>query len=136
MRVVMFCHSLRSDWNHGNAHFLRGVVTELIERGNEVAVYEAHDSWSANNLVKEHGPRALDAYKEAYPPLESTVYDPRSLDLAAVLDGADLVLVHEWNEHDLVAEIGRYRAAAGRFTLLFHDTHHRSATAPASMAAY
>src|SRR5437870_3801939 len=24
MRVALFCHSLLSDWNHGNAHFLRG----------------------------------------------------------------------------------------------------------------
>ena len=28
-RLALFCHSLRSDWNHGNAHFLRGVVSEL-----------------------------------------------------------------------------------------------------------
>ena len=26
MRIVIFYHSLVSDWNHGNAHFLRGVV--------------------------------------------------------------------------------------------------------------
>ena len=30
MRVVMFYHSLLSDWNHGNAHFLRGIVSELL----------------------------------------------------------------------------------------------------------
>ena len=29
MKFVLFCHSLVSDWNHGNAHFLRGVVREL-----------------------------------------------------------------------------------------------------------
>lgn len=29
MRVVLFCHSVLSDWNHGNAHFLRGVISEL-----------------------------------------------------------------------------------------------------------
>ena len=29
MRIVFFSHSLLSDWNHGNAHFLRGVVAEL-----------------------------------------------------------------------------------------------------------
>ena len=36
MRVVVFCHSLVSCWNHGNAHFLRGVVRELGARGHEV----------------------------------------------------------------------------------------------------
>ena len=30
VRVVIFCHSLLSDWNHGNAHFLRGVASELV----------------------------------------------------------------------------------------------------------
>ena len=34
MRVVMFYHSLLSDWNHGNAHFLRGIVRELIAIGS------------------------------------------------------------------------------------------------------
>ena len=43
MRVVVFSHSLVSDWNHGNAHFLRGVATELQERGHEVGVFEPAD---------------------------------------------------------------------------------------------
>ena len=29
MKFVLFAHSLISDWNHGNAHFLRGVVRAL-----------------------------------------------------------------------------------------------------------
>lgn len=28
MDLVIFCHSLRSDWNHGNAHFLRGAAAD------------------------------------------------------------------------------------------------------------
>jgi hypothetical protein len=40
MKIVLFYHSLLSDWNHGNAHFLRGIATELIARGNEVVIYE------------------------------------------------------------------------------------------------
>jgi spore maturation protein CgeB len=39
LRVVMFYHSLLSDWNHGNAHFLRGIASELKARGHEVQVY-------------------------------------------------------------------------------------------------
>ena len=46
MRLVFFVHSLVSDWNHGNAHFLRGVVRELIARGHDVRVYEPEDAWS------------------------------------------------------------------------------------------
>jgi len=40
VRVVIFCHSLLSDWNHGNAHFLRGVAAELVARGHDVAAFE------------------------------------------------------------------------------------------------
>ena len=35
MRFVIFTHSLVSDWNHGNAHFLRGVTSELISQGSK-----------------------------------------------------------------------------------------------------
>ena len=75
-------------------------------------------------------------FAAAFPGLRSTTYDLATLDLDRALDGADLVIVHEWNDHDLVARIGRKRANGGRFHLLFHDTHHRSVTDPKSMAAY
>ena len=57
MRLVLFVHSLFSDWNHGNAHFLRGVARELQRNGHEVTVYEPRDGWSRANLVQEHGQR-------------------------------------------------------------------------------
>jgi spore maturation protein CgeB len=66
----------------------------------------------------------------------TTSYDPRTLDLDRALDGADLVLVHEWNEPALVARIGERRAAGAGFRLLFHDTHHRAASAPDKMARF
>lgn len=136
MKFVLFYHSLFSDWNHGNAHFLRGIVRELQARGHEVAVWEPADGWSRQNLVADHGPQALDAIRDALPGLRSTLYDPAALDLDAALEGADAVLVHEWNDPALVAAIGRRRAAGGRFRLLFHDTHHRSVSARDEMAAY
>jgi len=94
----MFYHTLLSDWNHGNAHFLRGVVTELLARGHEVRVFEPRDSWSAQNLLAEHGRAAIRKFHAAYPRLKATRYHPRQIDLDAALDGADLVIVHEWNE--------------------------------------
>lgn len=136
MRIVMFYHSLVSDWNHGNAHFLRGVVTELLARGHEVAVFEPVDSWSRQHLLEEHGRRAIAGFHQAYPGLRSTQYELQTLDLDRVLDDADLVLVHEWNDHQLVAAVGRHHAASGGYRLLFHDTHHRSVTQRASMAQY
>jgi spore maturation protein CgeB len=135
MRVVMFYHSLRSDWNHGNAHFLRGVVSDLQARDHDVTVYEPRDAWSARNLVAEQGEEALDGYRLAYPGLDSVRYDPAAFDLDAALAGADLVMVHEWNDRDLVARVGEHRRGHG-YVLLFHDTHHRSVTAPEEVRRY
>jgi spore maturation protein CgeB len=135
MRVVMFYHSLLSDWNHGNAHFLRGVATELIARGHEVAIFEPRDAWSMRNLLQENGEESLAGFRSAYPALTSTRYDLDSLDLEQALDAAELVLVHEWNDHRLVHRVGRHRRSAS-YTLLFHDTHHRAATDSATMAQY
>ena len=136
MKVVVFSHSLVSDWNHGNAHFLRGVVSELQERGHEVAVYEPADGWSRENLVREHGEQPLREFARAFPHLHGTPYDPKDFDLDSALDDADLVLVHEWNQPDLVKRIGAHRARHGGYRLLFHDTHHRAATAPEEMERF
>lgn len=135
MRVAMFYHSLLSDWNHGNAHFLRGVVTELRERGHSVRMFEPRNAWSLQNLLAECA-QALGDFRRVYPGLDSTRYMPETLDLDAALDGVDLVIVHEWNEHDLVRRIGEHRARTGTYRLLFHDTHHRSLTDRRSLADY
>ena len=136
MRVILFCHSLVSDWNHGNAHFLRGVVTELHARGHEVRVYEPKNGWSVANLLADAGPDAIAGFHVAYPALTSERFQQSRLDLDVALDGADLVLVHEWNDHALVEQIGRHRANGGRYVLLFHDTHHRSVSDSTAMAGY
>jgi len=136
MRFVIFTHSLVSDWNHGNAHFLRGVATDLIARGHDVRIFEPEYGWSLTNLLADRGPAAIADFRRAYPTLRSTFYNPDSVDLHRALEGADVVIVHEWNPHLLVARIGEYRAQHPTFRLFFHDTHHRCATAPESMAAY
>src|SRR5215210_3058843 len=131
LRIVMFYHSLLSDWNHGNAHFLRGVVSELRARGHDVRVYEPRNAWSVQNLLAEHGEAAIAGFGEAYPGLCPTIYHLALLDLDAALEGADLVLVHEWNDHELVRRIGEHHVRGG-YRLLFHDTHHRAVTDPSS----
>jgi spore maturation protein CgeB len=135
MRVVMFVHSLRSDWNHGNVHFLRGIVTELQRRGHTVRVYEPSNAWSAQGLADEAGLDALDAYREAYPTIDPVACDLSALDLDEALDGANLVLVHEWTDAEVISRVGRMRSRGARFQLLFHDTHHRSVTKPHEMSA-
>lgn len=136
MRIVLFYHSLISDWNHGNAHFLRGVVSQLQQRGHEVEVYEPYDAWSVQNMLQERNPAVIDEFHAAYPGQSSTRYDLATLDLEEVLRGADLVIVHEWNDHELVKRIGEHHARRPSYRLLFHDTHHRAVTERKSMAAY
>ena len=129
MKFVYFTHSLASCWNHGNAHFLRGVLRELIDRGHEVVALEPAGAWSLDNLLKDHGEAGLDAYRRHYPELTSETFSP-DIDLDAPLSDADVVIVHEWNEPWLVAAIGKLRRGGAPFTLLFHDTHHRAVSDP------
>ena len=145
MHLVVFTHSLVSDWNHGNAHFLRGVIRALRDRGHSVETFEPSDGWSLQNLLGDHGLAAALDFAGAFPDLTAKFYDPTyerfaGEPLDAVLDRADAVLMHEWNHPAFVARLGRRRAARGdgpsTFKLLFHDTHHRAATAPAEMARY
>src|SRR5256714_5156379 len=88
VNLVLFYHSLVSDWNHGNAHFLRGVASELIADGHQVCVYEPEDGWSRANLLRESGHDALAEFRSAYPGLSSELYRPAELDLDSALDGA------------------------------------------------
>jgi spore maturation protein CgeB len=136
MRIVYFCHSLVSDWNHGNAHFLRGLATELGRRGHTMRIFEPEDGWSLGNLRRRHGDAPLRAFHKAYPRLQSRFYPSGGPDLDEALAGADVVIAHEWNEPELIERLGRHRASAGGFRLLFHDRRHRSATAPAEMARF
>lgn len=134
MKLVLFYHSLISDWNHGNAHFLRGIVSELLHRGHEVDVYEPESGWSLTNLLAERGDAAVAGFHMAFPELHSTHYNAAALDLDRTLDGADAVIVHEWNEPQWIRRIGECAARLG-CTALFHDTHHRSITDVATMAS-
>lgn len=130
MRLVLFCHSLVSCWNHGNAHFLRGIVSELLARGHQVVSWEPEDGWSRRNLLRQEGPEALRRFERDFPHLTPRTYaDPLELDLDRALDGADAVLVHEWTHPALVGRLGVLRARS-RWPLLFHDTHHRTFSMP------
>lgn len=128
MKFLFYTHSLVSDWNHGNAHFLRGVMRDLVRRGHVATALEPEDSWSRQNLLKDQGPAAIEAFHRTFPQLRDRQYG-KSFDHEAAIDEADIVVVHEWTDPALVARIGKARRAGGRFTLLFHDTHHRSVSA-------
>lgn len=132
MTFAFFVHSLRSDWNHGNAHFVRGVAFELKTRGHDVRVFEPEDAWSLQNLIADRGEEAELAYLDSYPGLTSETFGANP-NLDRMLDGVDVAVVHEWNDPELVAAIGAHPSTAKK---LFHDTHHRAASAPDEMARF
>ena len=134
MRFLFYTHSLISDWNHGNAHFLRGVMRNLIQRGHEAVALEPRQSWSRDNLVQEQGDAAANQFQTQFPTLRSVFYDADFEHEAAAAE-ADVVIVHEWTDPALVQRLGRARRDGG-FTLLFHDTHHRAVSADTEIAAF
>ncbi|MCO5733267.1 glycosyltransferase [Rhizobium sp. SSA_523] len=124
MKFVFYTHSLVSDWNHGNAHFLRGIMRDLQRRGHEALALEPRTSWSRENLLKDQGEQAIHAFGVRFPDLSSKSYDDGFDHEAAVAD-ADVVIVHEWTDPALIERLGKARRSAA-FTLIFHDTHHRA----------
>jgi spore maturation protein CgeB len=138
MRFVYFTHSIASCWNHGNVHFLRGILRELRGRGHAVRIFEPRDGWSRANLVGDHGGAPLAAFSAGFPELTPEFYEgaarPQAM-LEPMLDGADVVIVHEWTDPLLVAAVGRARRG-GSFLLFFHDTHHRTVSDPEAIRAF
>jgi spore maturation protein CgeB len=141
LNIRYFAHSWVSDWNHGNAHFLRGLARELGKLGNKVRCYEALGSWSLTNLLRHEGERAIDAidyFRKTYPDLDIHFYRSESGlqdHLMRELRGADVVILHEWNDPELVNTVLDLRQQLG-FRALLHDTHHRAYTSPRDLLRF
>lgn len=131
LRFRIFAHSWVSDWNHGNAHFLRGLVRALVSMGHEVRCYEQLGSWSLMNLVQQEGDAAINAvdnFRRAYPELDVRFYQGGETFeefLDEELKGSDIVIIHEWNDPEIVNTILAHKTKCG-FRAIFHDTHHRA----------
>ncbi|MBX9462607.1 MAG: glycosyltransferase [Aquamicrobium sp.] len=134
MRFLFYTHSLVSDWNHGNAHFLRGLMRALQAKGHETLALQPIDGWSRTHLADEPGPAPEPRFVEAFPTLRWQDYGP-AFDHAAACGQADVVIVHEWTEPAIIAHIGRLRREGGQFKLFFHDTHHRAVSSETEIAA-
>ncbi len=134
LKIALFSHSLVSDWNHGNAHFLRGLMRELVRMGHQVRCYEELGSWSLNHLMKHEGDRAIeaiDSFRHIYPELDIRFYKSGDDQFQQFIDDelkeTNLVLLHEWNDPQVVNSVLALKAKHG-FTALFHDSHHRAYT--------
>ncbi|MGH2350234.1 MAG: CgeB family protein [Chloroflexota bacterium] len=141
MRVALFSHSIRSDWNHGKAPFLRGMVRALMALGHEAVCYEQAGGWSVTNLVAERGLRPLVQFRRHFPFIRVRLYGmetPAALErrLRRELSGVEVVIIDEWPAIEnpaLVHLLVRLKRACG-FLLFFHDTHYRILTQPIRMA--
>ena len=139
-RIAYLAHTLRSDWNNGNAHFLRGLLDNLRALGHDVTAFEPADAWSIGNLRTEpDGEASLAQFEALYPDLRVKLYDDGLLDDLALwrplLAGQDVVILHEWNPPALAAVLLQLRGELG-FRLLFHDTHHRASSSPESIRLF
>ena len=138
LRIVYVAHSLRSDWNNGNAHFLRGLLRAMVALGHDVTALEPEMAWSIENLRTESiGKESLAEFVRTYPDLNVRMYAPDSSDQAWLehLRHADVVILHEWNTPELAQRLVRLRDQLG-FQLLFHDTHHRASSSPEQIALF
>ena len=138
-RIAYFSHSLRSDWNNGNAHFLRGLLDNLRLLGHTVTAWEPASGWSLENLRREpNGHSSLQQFSQLYPDLHVAGYS--DIDVAAPdtwrerLRNLDFVLVHEWNPPELARALLDLREELG-YKMLFHDTHHRASSSPENIRA-
>jgi spore maturation protein CgeB len=134
LNIALFAHSLVSDWNHGNAHFLRGLARELVRLGHRVRCYEELGCWSLSNMMKHEGERAIgaiDGFRAAYPELDIRFYKSGHPDFAQFLleelKETHVVILHEWNDPHVVNNILALKSKIG-FLALFHDSHHRAYT--------
>lgn len=133
-RIAYFAHAIRSDWNNGNAHFLRGLLRHLSAMGHEVRIFEPAAGWSIQNLRQEaEGEESLSVFAETYPDLRVVSYSPDEKQNThcwkRLLREMEIVLVHEWNPAELTQQLLEARKEIG-YRLLFHDTHHRASSSP------
>ena len=129
-QVVMLTHSLRSDWNNGNAHFLRGLARAMGKLGHRVTCLEAETDWSIANLRTEGetGESSLREFDRVYSDLHVRTYADET-QLERELAGAEMVIVHEWHTPGLIDAVLGMRDRMG-FKAIFHDTHHRASSSP------
>ena len=104
MKIVYFTHSLQSCWNHGNAHFLRGVLRELSAMGHDVRALEPQGAWSLENLLRDHGEAGLAPFRDSYPDLRVETY-PADADPVALTRS----VLAELSQHDTSRALERAR---------------------------
>jgi spore maturation protein CgeB len=140
LRIAYFVHSIRSDWNNGNAHFLRGLIRAMANLGHEPVVFEPCEEWSIRNLRSEpSGEETLSQFAVEYSDIPICLYDAQASHVKEYLRHAlalfDVVILHEWNPPVLAHTLLALRDELG-YKLLFHDTHHRASSSPGEIRTF
>lgn len=138
--IAYFAHSIRSDWNNGNAHFLRGLLSSMNDLKHDVVVFEPADEWSLRNLHDEKkGQQSLEQFATCYPDLVIRPYDMQSMSEPSywreMLAETDIVILHEWNPPEIAEVLLDVRRDL-HFKLIFHDTHHRASSSPEQLSLF
>lgn len=131
MNIALLGHSIVSDWNHGNAHFFRGLIKALHRRGHPVTFFEPRHAWSLANLQTERAQSEADLladFSARFPFVSPRFYD-EATNWPNVLAAFDAVIVHEWTDTPLVRTLAHLSDELP-CPVLYYDTHHRPVTAP------
>ncbi len=135
LSFAFFHPSLESDWDNPCAHFLRGVVTELLARGHVVTVYEPCDAPGMIRVLEDYGEAEVERFRVAYRGLNSHRYELGWLDLERALEGIDVVVAHETTHPSLLKRLGAHRARHPETRLFVHATTHRCVSEPEAIGA-
>jgi spore maturation protein CgeB len=108
--------------------------------GHRVTSWEPRGGWSLTNLLRDEGVEAVARVARPEFRRDARSDDPGGAERPApheeAVAGSDVVVVHEWTEPAVVEALVALRACTRcGFELLFHDTHHRAVSAPATIAA-
>ncbi len=140
LRIAYFAHTVRSDWNNGNAHFVRGLLRAMNSLGHKVTAFEPEMDWSYENLLDEQqGSQSIDQFARTYSDVFIQTYAAAEVDASfhdlwvERLREVQVVILHEWNLPTFATLLLRLRDVL-HFKLLFHDTHHRASSSPDSFA--
>ena len=133
MRLVYFTHSLKSCWNHGNAHFLRGVLRALARTGHERGGLRAGGRLEPGEPAGRPGrgrarPIRRRLSGAAFRRLPRRAGHGRGARRRGPGGRPRNGPTRPWSPR-----IGRRRRRGRAFRLLFHDTHHRAVSAPDTM---
>lgn len=129
MRLGVFMQSYTSDHNFGCAHFLRGLVRELLDLGHDVQIFCPATSSVTAKAQEISGDLLLAQTQSPYPNIIAVLFDSHFLDLEHCLTRLDAVLVNEWIDDGIARRIGEFGTTNGGLVTLYYDTHHRVVTA-------